>query len=128
MRDKFPWRLFRRMPHAAPAEKVTQLEKDFQDVFQTQQGARVLAEILHMSEMFQVVAPGASEQDLRIIEGRRELALMIFERAGYLANKLPITMVKDDLQHAIKDGNDEHDPSSSTPSTSSARDPVFGKY
>jgi hypothetical protein len=106
---KWRWSIFNPHPEAKPEDKAELRRRDFEEIFGNAKGARVLAEILRMADITLAAPPGAARADRDMIEGRRELALMIFEMAGFGRDKLPDALVFDDLSLAAKDGRHERD-------------------
>lgn len=100
----FPWRIFRRYP-ATPPEKIdAAINQDFADVFQTERGARVLAEILTEAGVFNsTMAKDRATRDM--LDGKRELAMTILERAGFVGGKMPAAVLSDDLRRAMKEAD-----------------------
>lgn len=97
-----------------PGKLEAAIERDYRQLFQTALGARVLAHILHESSMFaSTLSTDRVNRDM--IDGKREMALSICERAGYLRGGLPVALLTDDLRNAMEadpydDPGDSDDP------------------
>lgn len=102
----FPWRIFRRYPSTPPEKIDAAVNADYAAVFQTEKGARVLADIMTEASLFSsTLAKDRATRDM--LDGKRELAMTIFERAGFTGGALPAAIISDDLRKAIKEA--DHD-------------------
>lgn len=117
----FPWRLFRRYPATAPENLDAAINADYAAVFQTERGARVLADMMTEAELFNsTLSKHRADRDM--LDGKRELMMTVFERAGFSAGALPAAMISDDLRKAIKEA-DRDDPTEPAEPLFSVRDP-----
>lgn len=92
-------RIFRRYPGTDADKRDAALADDYRRTFGTPHGARVLADIMHQASMFQSTL--STERATRdMIDGKRELAMTIFELAGFCGSELPAAMIADNIRKA----------------------------
>lgn len=103
----FPWRIFRRYPATPPEKLDAAINADYAALFQSDRGARVLADIMTEASLFaSTLVKDRATRDM--LDGKRELAMTIFERAGFAAGSLPAALVSDDLRKAIKEADHDY--------------------
>lgn len=105
-----PWRIFARFGATPEHRREDVIDADYRAVFQSERGSRVLADIMQMASIFNSTI--STDRVVRdITDGKRELALAIAERAGFMSEKLPAAIISDDLRKAASQeaGNDDTD-------------------
>ncbi len=99
------WPIFRRYPDTDEDKVDAATGADFATVFQSDQGARVLAQIMIDAGIFNsTLSTDRVNRDM--IDGKRELALSIAERAGFVSDRIPFALITDNLKTARKEKND----------------------
>lgn len=83
-----------------PEVRVALVDEAYRKVFASEDGAVVLGEILKDSGLFAPCPKGAPNSELARAEGARELAIIIFQRAGYDPDLLAAASVRDNLLKA----------------------------
>lgn len=86
---------------------------DFERLFSSTLGRRVLAEIINMGVVSRAHIT-VQEKSLFVLEGRRSLALDIFELAGGARRKLGQAYARDDIGEAFDESN-AHRPTRTQP-------------
>lgn len=81
------------------AAKDLAMREDFQFVFGTPQGARVLAVILHKGMVFSSTR-SLDRATRDMVDGGRELAMEIYELAGFRRDALSRALIENDLRLA----------------------------
>lgn len=91
------------LKHLATDEQEAELlAKDYRAVFRSQQGARVLGDLMHRCFVFEPYPMGSTREDRDRIDGMRELALSIVKAAGYKLEKMPRALMDNDLRQATE--------------------------
>lgn len=89
-------RLFGLYAALTPEKREAAIAQDYETVFGTDRGMRVLADILAMAACFEATL-STDRVNRDMIDGKRELALSIFERAGFARAQLPEAMIANSL-------------------------------
>ena len=98
-------RLFGQYAELTPEKREAAIADDYQAVFGSDRGQRVLADILTMASCFEAIL-STDRVNRDMIDGKRELALSIFERAGFARADLPEAMIRNSL-NSIRRMTDE---------------------
>lgn len=85
----------------APRARDAAQREDYRRLFSSALGQKVLADILNEGGLFRAHARGFDERSLFMLEGRRWLALDIFDKAGGARARLGIAMTRDNAGEAL---------------------------
>lgn len=94
---------------------------DYRRLFASTLGRRVLADILNEGGLFRPHAGRYDDRSLALLEGRRWLALDIFDLAGGARDRLGLAMTRDDIGEALNEPDAHRLPADRDP----AADPEF---
>ena len=87
------------------------IREDYARVFGTTAGRRVLADILNLGNVANSTGHLTHRRRVDVNDGRRQLALQIFDYAGGARDRLTMAMIEDNLQEAMNhERNSDNEP------------------
>ncbi len=112
-------------PHGRDDEEDRQRARgeDYRRLFASTLGRRVMADILREGGLFTAHAGRFDDRSLTLLEGRRWLALDIFDLAGGTRDRLGQAMTRDHIGEAL-DEPDTRRASGASPAADAASDPA----